>query len=184
MVIGHLGVAMVVRARWPRIPLVALALASIAPDFVDLGLAAMRICAPAGVYSHSLIPALLIAIVCACVVGVWQRSTVAGGVIAAVVLLHLPADFITGLKVFWPGGPIIGLNLYSHPIADFALEALIAFAGWRYLRAHAPASRWVTRWSGIASLLALQATMDVVSFVAGPLKPNGCRAVAQSPRKA
>lgn len=173
---------MVARARWPRIPIVALALASVAPDFVDLALAALRICAPAGVYSHSLIPALLIATAWATVIGLWQRSAVTGAVIAAVVLLHLPADFITGLKVFWPGGPIIGLNIYSHPFVDFALEASIAFAGWRYLRARGPAPAWVMRWTGIAALLALQATMDVVSYVAGPVKPNGCPAVVRTAR--
>lgn len=180
MVIGHLGVAMVARARWPRVPIVALALASVAPDFVDLALAGLRICAPAGVYSHSLIPALLIAATCAVIAGVWQRSAATGGVIAALVLLHLPADFVTGLKVFWPGGPIIGLNLYSHPVLDFVLEASIAFAGWRYLRSRGPAPAWVMRWTGIAALLALQGTIDMLSYVAGPLKPNGCPAAAQS----
>lgn len=170
---------MVARARWPRIALVALGIASVAPDFVDLALAALHICAPAGVYSHSLIPALLIAAACATIVGVWEHSAMTGAVIAAVVLLHLPADYITGLKVFWPGGPIIGLNLYAHPFADFALEAMIAFAGWWYLRSRGRGPARVTRWTGIAALLALQATMDVASYVAGPLKPNGCRAVVQ-----
>jgi hypothetical protein len=171
---------MVARARWPRVPIVALAVASVAPDFVDVALAALRICAPAGVYSHSLIPALLIAAFCAVIVGMWQRSASAALVIAMVVLLHLPADFITGLKVFWPGGPIVGLNLYSHPFADFALEALIAFGGWWYLRSRGPAPAWVLRWTGIAALLALQGTMDAVSYIAGPLKPNGCRAMFQA----
>jgi hypothetical protein len=174
MVIGHLGVAMVARGRWPRVPLSVLAVASVLPDFVDLALAALRVCAPNGAYSHSLPAAAILAVASGVIAALWWRSGDAGALVAAVVLLHLPADYITGLKVLWPGGPVIGLDLYSLPIADFALELLVAFAGWRYLRSRDPLPRWVGRPVALAALIALQAAMDAASYVVGPVKPNAC----------
>ena len=174
MVIGHLGVALVARARWPRVPLALLAAASVAPDFVDLALAALHVCAPAGIYSHSLPAAGLIAIVWGSAAALALRSRGAGAVVAAVVLLHLPADYVTGFKVFWPGSPAIGLGLYSYPLADFVLEALIAFAGWWILRAAPASPRWAVRPLFFVCMLAAQLTLDAASYYAGPIKPNGC----------
>ena len=167
---------MAVRARWARVPLAALAVASVIPDFVDLALAALHVCAPNGAYSHSLPAATLLAALCGVVAALWLRVPGAGMVAAGIVLLHLPADYITGLKVLWPGGPLIGLNLYSHPLADFALEAIVAFAGWRYLRARSPTPSWATRRIALVALLAMQAAMDVASYSVGPVKPNACGA--------
>jgi hypothetical protein len=165
---------MAVRARWPRVPLAALAIASVVPDIVDLALAALHICAPNGVYSHSLPAAAVLAVLCGAGAAVWQRSPGAGGLVAAVVLLHLPADYITGYKVLWPGGPLIGLNLYSHPVADFVLEAVVVYAGWRYLRLRLPSSRLAARRVAFIALLATQALMDAASYAVGPVKPNAC----------
>jgi len=172
VIIGHLGIAMAARARWQRVPLALLAVASFAPDFVDLALRALRVCAPAGVYSHSLPAAAALAVLCGAATALWQRSWAAGWIVVALVLLHLPADYITGLKILWPGGPIVGLNLYAHPMADFALEALIAFAGWCYLRARDQSSLWMRSWLTLAALLAMQAAMDTI----GSVKPSGCKA--------
>jgi hypothetical protein len=166
---------MAVRARWPRVPLAVLVVASVVPDVVDLALAALHVCAPNGVYSHSLPAAAALAILCGAAVIVWQRSPQAGALVTAVVLLHLPADYITGFKVLWPGGPVVGLNLYSHPAADFMLEAAVVYAGWRYLRARLPSSRWAARRAAFIALLAAQASMDAASYAIGPVKPNACR---------
>ena len=55
-----------------------------------------------------------------------QRAT---GVLAALlVLAHLPLDFITGRKLFWPGGELMGLRLYDHPIGDFVVEVALVVA--------------------------------------------------------
>lgn len=164
---------MAARARWPRVPLAVLGVASVAPDVVDLALAALHVCAPAGAYSHSLPAAAALAMLCGATAAIWQRSPTAGWVVAAMVLLHLPADYTTGLKTLWPGGPIIGLNLYAHPMADFALESLVALGGWRYLRARASASPWPTRGLALAALVATQAAIDGASY-AGVVKPNRC----------
>ena len=51
---------------------------------------------------------------------------------------HWPADFITGRKPTWPGGPEIGLNLYQVPFVDPVIEiALIAFC-WAIYRRSLP----------------------------------------------
>ena len=39
---------------------------------------------------------------------------------ALLVLAHLPADFVTGRKLFWPGGDLMGFYLYGEPVLDFA----------------------------------------------------------------
>jgi hypothetical protein len=171
VIIGHLGIAMAVRARWPRVPLAFLAVASVAPDVVDLALRALRVSVPAGVYSHSLPAAAALAVLCGAATALWQRSPAAGWMVVAMVLLHLPADYITGLKILWPGGPIVGLNLYTHPMADFVLEALIAFAGWCYLRARDRSSLWLRSWLTLAALIAMQAAMVTI----GSVKPNCCK---------
>ena len=174
MIAGHFGVAMATRARWSRIPLLVLVIAAIFPDIIDFTTAAFRICGPNGLYSHSL-PSIAIQTVALGGAGaLWRRSPAAGALIAAMVVLHLGADYITGLKVLWAGGPVIGLNLYSHPAADFILEAIVTFAGWRMLRDSPARDRWSSAPILLAMLLAAQGALDIASYVVGPVKPNGC----------
>lgn len=176
MIAGHLGVAMAVRARWPRLPLFTIAVAALVPDFVDFATAALRICGEKGLYSHSL-PAIAIEVV---VLGggmaLWRRSPTAGAMVAAMIVLHLAADFITGEKLLWAGGPIVGLNLYDYPIADFALEAVVTYTGWQMLRSSPARDALAAAPMVLALLLAGQAALDIESYVVGPVKPNGCRA--------
>src|SRR4029077_11143699 len=55
---------------------------------------------------------------------------------------HVLADYVTGLKPTWPGGPTIGLNLYSHPLGDLAVETVVLALGWLlYRRSLPPESR-------------------------------------------
>ena len=119
MIAGHFGVAMAARSRGRSVPLLALVVASVAPDIIDFVTAALRICGPNGLYSHSLPSIALQMVVLGTVAAIWLRSPAAGAVVAAMVLLHLGADYVTGLKVLWPNGPVVGLNLYAHPAADF-----------------------------------------------------------------
>jgi hypothetical protein len=174
VIAGHFGVAMAAQARWQRLPLVVIAIAAIFPDIIDFVTAALRICGPNGLYSHSL-PAIAIEVV---VLGTaamaWWRSPGAGAMVAAMIILHLAADYITGLKVLWAGGPVVGLNLYSHPVADFALEAVVTLAGWRLLRASPARDRWWSAAMTLAALLSVQAALDLASYAVGPVKPNGC----------
>ncbi len=177
MIVGHIGIALAARARWPRVPLVAVVIASLAPDIVDFVTAALHICGPQGLYSHSL-PAIAIEVV---VLGgaaaLWRRSPAAGSLVVAMVVLHLVADYITGVKILWAGGPVVGLDLYSRPLADFALEAMVTFIGWRMLRSSPVRDRWASTPIVLALLFAVQAALDAASYVIGPVKPNGCGAV-------
>ena len=174
MIAGHFGVAMAARARWSRLPLVAIVIAAIFPDIIDFFTAALRICGPNGLYSHSLPAVAIEAVVLGTAAIIWWRSPGAGAMVVAMLALHLAADYITGIKVLWAGGPVIGLNLYSHPIADFFLEAIVTYAGWRVLRASPARDRW---WSAAMTLVVLfsaQAALDLASYAVGPVKPNGC----------
>lgn len=176
MIAGHFGVAMATRARWSRVPLLAIVIAAIFPDIIDFTTAALRICGSNGLYSHSL-PAIAIeSIVLGAAASLIWRSPRAGLTIAAMIVLHLAADYITGQKVLWAHGPIVGLNLYSHPLADFALETVVTFTGWRMLRTSPARDPWSSAPVLLAALLAGQAALDIASYAIGPLKPNGCPA--------
>jgi nitrate reductase gamma subunit len=51
------------------------------------------------------------------------------------------ADYVTGLKPTWPGGPFIGLEVYRHPAVDFGIEAIVIVLGWMIYRRSLPADR-------------------------------------------
>jgi hypothetical protein len=64
------------------------------------------------------------------------------GLTGAVTVSHVLADYVTGLKPTWPGGPAIGLELYSHPLGDLAVETGLLALGWLlYRRSLPPESR-------------------------------------------
>jgi hypothetical protein len=171
---GHLGLAGAAHAVRRDSSLVWLLGASMAPDVVDALFVVAGSCNPYGLYSHTLPAAALIAAVTGALayLATGQRTT---GVLAAVlVLAHLPPDYVTGRKLFWPGGELQGLRLYNYPLADFALEALIAAMGWWLVRTRRWAPRWASGWVALAALLALQGTLDIVGSRRGGLKPSAC----------
>jgi hypothetical protein len=90
------------------------------------------------------------------------------------VLAHLPADFVTGWKLFWPGGELMGLYLYGKPALDFVLESLLAVGGWWLLRTTGRAPRWSTGLWSLVVVLALQAMLDVAGSRSGGVKPTAC----------
>lgn len=51
---------------------------------------------------------------------------------------HWPADYITGLKPTWPGGPTVGLYLYARPIPEFFVEAVVVIVCWFAYRRSLP----------------------------------------------
>lgn len=179
MVTGHVGIAFAFRGARRDASLIALLIAALLPDIVDTGYAAVGFCSPAGLYSHSL-PAIGILTVAAFAVALaWTRNTGVALLIAAAVLIHVPADWITGYKYLWANGPIVGLVLYLHPIADFALEVPIVVAGWMLLRRDPRAPRWATSAGMLALLIVGQATMDAAKLTGKPGKPSGCGAAEQ-----
>jgi hypothetical protein len=170
VITGHLGIAAAVRSGWRDTSLLWLLPASVAPDLLDITYALVGICSPFGLYSHT-VPAvalLALAVGGAAFLATGSRST--GLAAGALVLLHLPADLITGYKYFWPGGPLTGLDLYRRPALDFLLEVPIALGGWWLLRRDVGVPRWATVGIAAGALVLVQATFD--SKVIG--KPSAC----------
>jgi hypothetical protein len=174
LIAGHLGVAGAAFAARRDSSLFWLLGAAMAPDGVDALFMLANVCNPYGLYSHTLPAAMLIAVVTGAVV-YFVTSHRATGILATVlVLVHLPLDFVTGRKLFWPGGEIMGLGLYRYPALDFVLESLMAAGGWWIVRATGRAPRWATGGLALAAMLLLQGTLDVVGWRRGGVKPTAC----------
>jgi hypothetical protein len=169
MIAGHLSLAYAVRAVRRDAPLALLLVAAVLPDIADLTYSTLAICSVKGTYSHAY-PALAVLAALAAVVAyaITKRPGVA--VWAAVaVLLHSPADWITGEKYVWAGGPIIGANLYRWPWADFLVEAPLVVLGWLALRKSGAGPGYAVRRWAVVGLIALQAGMDVTIVVTRPI---------------
>jgi membrane-bound metal-dependent hydrolase YbcI (DUF457 family) len=167
MYIGHVGVALgAVRVR-RSIALLLLLLATYTPDWVDTGLCVAGIYNPQGMLSHSIPAVLLFMLVGFTAYAAVTRDWTGGLVIAAVIMSHMLLDWITGYKPTWPGGPMIGLRLYDHPIADFVVEGIVIAAGaLLYGRTLPPRRRpWVDISIMLGALLALQLTIDIAHLL-------------------
>lgn len=173
MITGHLGVAAAVHAARRDSSLPWLLGASIAPDLLDGLFALAGECNPHGLYSHTVPAAALLAAVVGGAAFLATRRRMSGLLAALLVLVHLPLDFITGQKLFWPGGELTGLHLYEYPVADFVLEALVLSAGWWALRRSGRAPRQLTGWPTLALLLALQG-VGLLGQDRGGMKPTAC----------
>ncbi len=165
MYAGHVGIAIGAKGLRSSLPLWALVIASQLPDWVDatLCLAGVTSLTP-GMFSHS-IPAIgVLTITGALVYLATTRDFVGSAFIAAIVVSHALADYITGMKPTWAGGPMIGLDLYRHPGIDFAIEAAVILIGWLIYRASFPAGKRSSRavFSVLGALLALQLLADIV----------------------
>ena len=145
-----------------------------APDGVDVLYVLAGICNPHGLYSHTIPAAALIAALTGAVVFFATDRRATGALAALLVLAHLPADYVTGRKLFWPGGDLMGFYLYGHPALDFALESMLAVGGWWMLRATGRAPRWATGTLALAAVLLLQGALDTVGARSGGAKPTAC----------
>lgn len=179
MIVGHVGVAAATRSGWRRPSLPWLLVACVAPDLVDIALALAGVCNPYGLYSHTVPAAALLAAVVggAALLVTGSRATAIAS--ALMVLLHLPLDLVTGHKIFWPGGPMMGLYLYQRPLLDFVIEAPMLLAGWWLLRRSRSAPRWATSVLVLGTLLGGQAVIDLA--VRGGVKPTACASSGGTP---
>jgi hypothetical protein len=189
VIVGHLGLAAGVRGGWPRSSLLWLLVASIAPDLLDALMAAAGICNPNGLYSHTIPAVALLAAVVggAAYLSATRKhagSTAVPTAIACVVviLLHPALDFLTGQKLYWPGGELEGLRLYDWPLADFALESAVVILGWLILRRSPAVPRWAAAPATICALVVLQGAMNLGQRDLRDLKPNSC-AVEAAPAR-
>ena len=179
MITGHFGIAGMARslsrAKTSSGLLVAFALASIAPDVVDIAYFVLGICSPYGLYSHTLHAVVLQA---AIIAGAGYLATGSPGTafgLGLVVLLHLPADLITGHKLLAPGGEMVGLYVYERPFLDYLVEVPIAMLGWWAMRRRATAPRWAMSIWMLALVVGIQTAFDGTSAVTRKgVKPSAC----------
>jgi len=102
----------------------------------------------------------------------WTRRRLIGAavvlvIIGGVIVSHMLLDWITGYKPTWPGGPMIGLEWYAHPILDFAAEGLVIAIGTLLYARTLPARQRPWRDVSImfGALLILQLTIDVAHLL-------------------
>jgi hypothetical protein len=170
VITGHLGVAAAIRSGWRDASLLWLLPASIAPDLLDAAYAAVGFCNPYGLYSHTVPVAALLGAVLGTIAYLGTGSRTTAMATGLVVLAHLPPDLITGHKVYWPGGPLLGLELYRHRALDFLVELPVALGGWWLLRRSGGAPRWAVVGAAAGALVAVQATFDIAKI----MKPTAC----------
>lgn len=185
MISGHLGIAGLAMAaagavRGPLPPLTNVGVAGVvaaafAPDLLDALLALGGVCNPSGLYSHTLPIVVVLAAIAGGATFLCGGRRFDGAVVAAVVLLHAPADFITGRKLFWPGSELWGWLLYERHAADFLLEGALATAGWWAMRRRAAAPAWTAAAITLVLALGVQAGFNVIGARYGfGFKPNVC----------
>ncbi|MGI8495991.1 MAG: hypothetical protein ACR2OG_00170 [Gemmatimonadaceae bacterium] len=134
MIAGHIGFALGARRIRASPALIVLLGASMAPDLAE---GVLRIAGAsyqtATMSSHSIPAAAGLAALLAGLPMARGQGR-AAVLIAGLVGAHLLADYLTGLKPTWPGGPEIGLRLFRHPAVDFLLEGSIVLGGWLLYR--------------------------------------------------
>lgn len=139
MYAGHIGIGLGAYSFRKTIPLWLLLIASQIPDWLDAGFCFVDADRGAfGLYTHGFIPVGVAALVFATAAYAITRDPVAALVMALVVASHWAVDYFTGLKPTWPGGPIVGLNLYSRPVVDVVMESATILVGWLLYRRTLP----------------------------------------------
>lgn len=175
MYVGHAAIALVLRSRAPKVPIVPLALACYGPDWIDTLLmfpAPREGMAP---YSHSLPSIVLGAMVAGGLYALLARRPGALMLMAGW-LLHWPADVLTGRKPLIGLHPLVGLDLYHAAPFDFMLESVVVVVAcvlYARATAHDRRQRMIVAALGVA-LIALQLAFDItVSHLDGlPWQPS------------
>lgn len=167
MYIGHVGAALAAKRLRASIGLFALLVATYVPDWVDGGLCLAGVHNPEGMLSHSIPAALLFAGAGFAVYALSTRDFTAALIVGGLIVSHVLLDWITGYKPTWPGGPMIGLQLYEHPMADFVVEGLvIGFGAVLYGRTLPPRRRpWIDVSIMLGALLVLQLGIDIAHIM-------------------
>lgn len=140
MYAGHAALAMLAKGKRPRIPIALLVPVAFAPDWLDLLSHAVH--RPSPMLSHSVLSVAIGATAVALVYALWRRDIADAGVVWLTYASHWPADYLTGYKPTWPGGPWLGQMLYARPKADLVLESVLVLVCWLvYCRSLAPTTR-------------------------------------------
>ena len=165
MIVGHWGLTYAVSAKIRNAPIVLFAVAAIAPDCLDAIYSLMGLCSAYGVYSHSLPVALPLALVAAAFVWLITRNRAFAFVAMALVLSHLPLDWVTGRKALMLHGPLVGAELYRRPLADFFTELPLLVGGWWVARRAQLVPRWAIAIPTVLILAMTQAVGDSMNYL-------------------
>jgi membrane-bound metal-dependent hydrolase YbcI (DUF457 family) len=138
---GHLGIALAGKGYRSTIPMWLLVLATQLPDWADAAVCSVSKSAGAEMLSHSLPAVAVLGIALALIYYIGARDFTSAAIVAAIVVSHALADYATGLKPTWPGGPMIGLQLYRRPAIDFVVEAFVIVIGWLVYRRSLPVEK-------------------------------------------
>ena len=162
MYIGHVGAALGAKRVRASVGLLVLLAATYTPDWIDGGLClAGR--SPQAMLSHSIPAVALFALVAFAIYGLRTRDWSGAAVLGAVVVSHYLLDLITGSKPTWPGGPMVGLGWYAHPVVDFIAEGVVIVIGaLLYARTLPPRRRpWIDLSILLGTLLLVQLGIDL-----------------------
>jgi hypothetical protein len=166
MYIGHVGVALAAKRGRRSIGLLVLLFATYAPDWVDTGVCLVSTRVSDGMLSHSIPAVAALCLIGFFIYGIGARDWRGALVVAGLIASHMVLDWITGNKPTWPAGPRIGLQLYTHPLADFIAEATLIVAGSILYSGTLPAaSRAASLRLMATSLLCLQLGIDVAHLM-------------------
>ena len=88
--------------------------------------------------SHSLVSVGIGATLVALVYLLATRQRADAAAVWLTYVSHWPADYITGLKPTWPGGPTVGLYLVRAPDCRFFVEAVVVIVCWFAYRRSLP----------------------------------------------
>jgi hypothetical protein len=142
MYIGHLGFALAGKGLQRRAPLWLLVVATQGCDWVQAVACVAAREGTSAMWSHSLPAVATLAAVLSFVAYLLTADRGIAALTGAVAVSHVLGDYVTGLKPTWPGGPTIGLDLYSHPLGDLGVETAVLVLGWLvYRRSLSPESR-------------------------------------------
>lgn len=140
MYAGHAALALLVKGRRPRIPLLLLVPVAFAPDWIDL--LSHVVHRPSPMVSHSILSVAIGATALAVAYGLARRAVTDAAVVWLTYASHWPADYLTGYKPTWPGGPWLGQMLYARPTADLVVESVLVLICWLvYRRSLSPTAR-------------------------------------------
>lgn len=164
MYLGHVGIALGAKGVRRDIALIVLLVATYAPDWVDAGLCVIGAYDRNGMLSHSFPAVILLGTAAVAAYGFRTRDFTGSLIVGAVVLSHALLDLVTGYKPTWPGGPMIGLGLYRHPLADLVVESVVIVAGVVLYRRTLPArSRpWIDAAAMLGALLLMQTAITAI----------------------
>ena len=171
MYLGHVGVALGSKGLHPRVALLVLLIATYAPDWVDAGLCIVGAYDPGGMLSHSMPVVAVLAALGLVIYALTTRDWLGGVVVAAVVASHMLLDWLTGYKPTWPGGPMIGLRLYAHPVLSLVIETVVLVLGVLVYRRSLPDRRrgWIDAAVMLGALVFMQLAITLLRALTVPL---------------